>query len=311
MKYETGGDPITGLKWTRRTTSKVAKELKSIGIEISKNTVGRLLKEMDYSLRVNHKKIESGVRIKPEDRGNRNKQFEYISNLRDRFVRNDNPIISVDSKKKELIGNFKNPGNSWNQKPIPVNDHDFLIDALGKGIPYGIYDTQTNIGSVFVGMAHETPSFAVESIEKWWRREGFKQYPEAKKILILADCGGGNSARSRVWKCEIQKKLCDRHNLSVSVSHYPPGASKWNPIEHRLFSEISKNWSGKPLDSYETMLKYIQTTKTSSGLKVNAYLVQKKYKTGQRVSDDQMYALSLRDYAVLPKWNYTLSPRKM
>ncbi len=311
MKYETGGDPITGLKWTRRTTSKVAGELKSIGIKVSKNTVGRLLKKMRYSLRANHKKIESGVTVKPEDRENRDKQFEHISNLRDNFVMNNNPIISVDSKKKELIGNFKNPGNSWNQKPILVNDHDFLIDAVGKGIPYGIYDTQTNIGSVFVGMTHETPSFAVESIEKWWRREGCKQYPEAKKVLILADGGGGNSSRSRVWKCEIQEKLCDRHNLSVSVSHYPPGASKWNPIEHRLFSEISKNWSGKPLDSYETMIKYIQTTKTSSGLKVNAYLVQKKYKTGQRASDDQMFALSLRNYAALPKWNYTLNPRKM
>ena len=309
MKYETAGDPITGLKWTRRTTEKIAEELKSLGIQVCKNTVGRLLKKMGFSLRVNHKKI--GGDIKPENRKNRDKQFGYIGSLREDYAKDGNPVISVDTKKKEMIGEFKNPGTSWNLEPILVNDHDFRSYADGIGIPYGLYDTQANTGSVFVGLTHDTPEFAVESIENWWCIEGCKRYPNSAKFLILADCGGSNSVRSRVWKHTIQQKLCDRHGLSVTVSHYPPGTSKWNPIEHRLFSEISKNWAGKPLDSYETMLNYIRTTKTSSGLKVNAYLVNKKYEKGQSVSDDQMAKLSIAQHETLPKWNYTLTPRKM
>lgn len=311
MEYETAGDPITGLKWTRRTTHKIAEELKLLGIQVCRNTVGKLLKKMGFSLRVNHKKIGTGGKNKSESRKNRDTQFAYIGRLRETYEKEGNPVISIDTKKKEMIGNFKNPGISWNQEPICVNDHDFRSYAVGMGIPYGIYDTLKNTGSIFVGTSYDTPEFSVESIESWWLNEGKKQYSNSQKILILADCGGSNHVRSRVWKNEIQEKLCDTHGISVTVTHYPPGTSKWNPIEHRLFSEISKNWAGKPLESYETMLNYIRTTKTSKGLKVNAYLIRKEYRKGQRISDDQMSKLSITQHEDLPKWNYTLTPRKM
>ncbi len=311
MEYETAGDPITGLKWTRRTTQKIAEELKSLGIKVCRNTVGKLLKKMGFSLRVNHKKIGSGGKYKPEYRKNRDTQFAYIGRLRDLYGKEGNPVISVDTKKKEMIGNFKNPGISWNQEPICVNDHDFRSYSVGMGIPYGIYDTLKNTGYIFVGISYDTPEFSVESIESWWLSEGKKQYPHSQKILILADCGGSNHVRSRVWKNEIQERLCDTHGVAVTVTHYPPGTSKWNPIEHRLFSEISKNWAGKPIDSYETMLNYIRTTKTSKGLKVNACLIRKEYRKGQKVSDDQMSKLSIIPHEDLPIWNYTLTPRKM
>lgn len=310
MKYETAGHPISGLKWTRKTTRKIAKELATIHIDVSDKTVARILKRMGYSLRVNQKSIESGGR-KPIDPKDRNQQFETIKKQRKRFAKSGCPVISVDTKKKELIGNFKNAGSSWEKSPIAVNDHDFPSDALGKAVPYGIYDTQKNCGTVFLGTSHDTPAFAVDSIESWWRTEGHKRYPRAKQLLILADCGGSNSARSRVWKYRLQRRLCDHYGLIVHVCHYPPGSSKWNPIEHRLFSEISKNWAGKPLVRYETVLKYIRTTKTGSGLRVNAHLVRKKYQTGESVSNEQMGQLKLKNDSKLPKWNYTLAPSKM
>jgi len=310
MKHETAGDPVSGLKWTRKTTEKIADELEVLDIKVSPNTVGRLLKEMDFSLRVNHKKIESGIK-NPPDPDDRDQQFELIRELQERFAKEGNPTISVDTKKKELIGNFKNGGCSWERNPVLVKDHDFPSDALGKAIPYGIYDIQDNTGSIFLGITRDTPAFAVDSIETWWKTEGRKRYPNANKLLILADSGGSNSARSRVWKYRIQEKLCDQYDLLVSVSHYPPGSSKWNPIEHRLFSEISKNWAGRPLDSFETALKYIRTTKTSSGLKVKASFVRKKYEKGEKVSDKQMKQLSIERHETLPDWNYTLIPQKM
>ena len=230
MKHDTAGDPMTGLKWTRRTTRRIAEELATLGIQVSKNTVGRLLKQIDYSLRVNRKQIAS---TKSPDR---QQQFLYLGQLRQQFSRQAQPIISVDTKKKELVGRFKNSGVKWDRQPLSVNDHDFRSDAAGIAIPYGIYDLQTNRGAVFVGSSHETSEFAVECIEKWWRWEGSKSYPQAKRLLILADSGGSNGPRRRAWKTAIQQKLCNRHSLSVTVSHYPPGASKWNPIEHRLFS---------------------------------------------------------------------------
>lgn len=310
MKYDTAGDPISGLKWTRKTTRKIAKELKAININVSGKTVARILKNMGYSLRVNQKSIESGGK-NPVDPKDRNKQFEHIEKQRKRYAKNGNPVISVDTKKKELIGNFKNQGRSWEKSPIPVNDHDFPSDALGKAIPYGIYDTQNNRGTIFLGTSHDTPAFAVDSVESWWEREGKKRYPNADRLLILADSGGSNSSRSRVWKYRLQRNLCDRHGLTVRICHYPPGTSKWNPIEHRLFSEISKNWSGKPLTRYETVLKYIRTTKTSSGLNVKAHYVRKKYKTGERVSNKEMKQINLEKESTLPNWNYTLTPSKM
>jgi len=304
MVHETAGDPMTGLKWTRRTTSKIARELagKDINIRVSPNTVGRILKQLGYSLRVNSKKISSG------SGPNRNAQFEQISSQRRRFAERGAPIISVDTKKKELVGDFKNPGQAWNKRPVPVNDHDFRSQGLGMAVPYGIYDVQANRGSVFVGASHDTPEFAVSSIEKWWRYDGQYRYKKADELFVLADCGGSNGYRTRAWKHWLQK-LCDRHGISVTVSHYPPGASKWNPIEHRLFSEISKNWAGRPLDSYATITNYISTTTTSSGLKVKAYIAPKNYAKGVKISDDEMGRLNLDKNATLPEWNYIIKPR--
>jgi hypothetical protein len=310
MKYETAGDPITGLKWTRKTTEKIANELKSINIRVCSNTVARLLKDMDFSLRVNEKKIASGgKKITPEDQKKRDEQFNYIGDLREQFSKEGLPIISVDTKKKESIGNFKNQGATWGRTSKPVNDHDFPSYAVGKGIPFGVYDTIANLGSVYLGTTHDTPSFAVDSIAKWWEKEGCKRYPDARELYVLADSGGSNSSRSRVWKYRVQEKLSDTYGLSITVSHYPPGTSKWNPIEHRLFSEISKNWAGEPLETYEKTLKWIRTTKTSTGLKVKAHFVRKHYKTGEKVSNSQMDSLSISPHVKFPSWNYTINPR--
>ena len=303
MKHETAGDPMTGLKWTRRTTEKIADELTELGIDVSPNTIAKLLKQMGYSLRVNHKKIAHGS---PQER---NQQFARIAELREGFAAQRSPIISVDTKKKELVGRFKNPGVAWNREPVAVNDHDFRSDALGLAIPYGIFDLQANRGTLFVGRSYDTPQFAVESIEKWWRTEGGQRYPKARRLAILADGGGSNGTTSRAWKHGLQNALCNRHRLTVTVAHYPPGASKWNPIEHRLFSEISKNWSGRPLDSYETILQYLRSTATSTGLRVRAHLVRKSYAKGIQIADAQMNDLSIEHHEPLPKWNYTLHPR--
>ena len=304
LEFETAGDPMSDLKWTRKTKGKIAKELYSLGISVSANTVGRLLKDMKFSLHVNRKQISAA------SSGDRNQQFVHIASLRDQFAREGNPSVSVDTKKKELVGQFKNPGTVLSRTPIPANDHDFRSMAKGIGIPYGLYDTGANRGSVFVGTAHDTPTFAVEAIREWWSIEGQKRYPGADHLLILADGGGSNGARCRAWKERIQVELCDRYGISVTAAHYPPGASKWNPIEHRLFSEISKNWAGRPLDSYETILNYISTTRTQGGLEVKAYLVAKEYETGVEVSDERMRQLCIIKDEILPKWNYTLVPSK-
>ena len=303
MKHETAGDPMTGLKWTRRTAGKIAKELRAAGLDIGKSSVLRLLKQMGYSLRVNHKKLSSGASA------HRDEQFAYIASLRDRFERRGDPVISVDAKKKELVGNFKNAGVTWCCTPILVKDHDFRSEALGMAIPYGVYDVLANRGAVFVGNSFETPAFAVASIEKWWRCEGQRRYADAGRLLILADSGGGNGARCRAWKLGLQELLADRHGLEITVAHYPSGASKWNPIEHRLFSEISKNWAGIPLDSYETIRKYIRTTQTAWGLRVRAFLDRRMYRKGVKISDTQMRGLSFCENKKLPRLNYSISPR--
>jgi hypothetical protein len=310
LRNETAGDPIHGLQWTRKTTRRVAQELRRVDIRISARTVGRLLKDMGFSLRVNQKNLESGNR-NPPPRQVRNRQFKYINRKRKSFASAGNPIISVDTKKKEKVGNFKNPGVSWKQVPYSVNDHDFPNDAVGMAIPYGIYDTEEKHGFVAIGTSHETPSFAVESIAQWWKRYGRTDYPQADELLILADCGGGNSARSHAWKYHLQHKLCDPHGLKVTVCHYPPGASKWNPIEHHLFSHISHNWAGKPLESYETVLKYIKTTQTTTGLAVKASLITKNFDTGEKISAADMASLSINMHKTLPNWNYTLEPSGM
>jgi uncharacterized protein (DUF736 family) len=316
MEYETAGDPITGLKWTRKTTEKVTNELKVLGIkEVNRTSVARLLKELGYSLKVNHKKRALTANKTPEARWQRNQQFEYINLLRTQFADQGNPIISVDSKKKEMVGDFKNNGATWRKRAFEVSDHDFRQYAEGIAIGYGIYDVLANRGSMFVGIHHDTPAFAVESIAKWWKQDGEKEYGGRKSLLILADAGGSNGYRPRAWKYELQHKLCDRFGLDVTVCHYPPGASKWNPIEHRLFSAISNNWEGVPLNSYEKILKYMRTTKTNpkngNGLKVKATLIRKKYSNGQKVSDKEIVQLQLKKHDTLPSWNYSFSPTEM
>jgi hypothetical protein len=316
MEYETAGDPMTGLKWTRKTTQKLTNELKALGIKnINRTTAGRLLKQLDYSLKVNQKKKALGANNTAEAREQRNQQFDYIKRVRTQFVDEGNPSVSADSKKKEMVGDFKNNGASWRKKAFEVGDHDFRQYAEGIAIGYGVYDEQANKGFMFVGIHHDTPAFAVDSIVKWWKQAGLKEYPGRKKLLILADAGGSNGYRPRAWKYELQRKLCDPYGLCVTVCHYPPGASKWNPIDHRLFSAITNNWQGIPLNSYETILKYMRRTKTmpedGPGLKVKATLVRKRYQNGQKVSDEQMSQLQLKGHDTFPQWNYTLSPRKM
>ncbi len=302
MRHDTAGDPMSGLKWTRRTTAKVAAELKSLGIAVSDRTVAKLLKKMRFSLRVNHKKLSGCAH--PD----RDAQFVRIAELREQCAVDHVPIISIDTKKKELVGCFKNPGAAWDRDPILVNDHDFRSDADGIAVPYGVYDLHANTGTLFVGTSYDTPGFAVDCVEKWWRTEGRKRYPDAKSLAILADGGGSNSSASRAWKFGLQRQLCDRHTLSVTVAHFPTGASKWNPIEHRLFSELSKNWAARPLDSLETILKYARTTTTTTGLNVKAHLVRKRYKKGVKITDAQMRDLALSRHENLPKWNYTIDP---
>jgi hypothetical protein len=258
---------------------------------------------MGYSLHVNHKMLPT------DSSPDRNQQFEYISELRTCFQRRNHPIISVDAKKRELIGNFKNQGTRWDRSPILVNDHDFRTDSTGVAIPYGIYDILANRGSIFLGISHDTACFAARSIATWWSREGSSRYPRTNKLLILADTGGSNSSRTYAWKTEIQKQLCNRFHLTVTIAHYPTGTSKWNPVEHRLFSEISKNWAGEPLTTYEKILKYIRTTSTQSGLRVTAFLDRNNYDTGIAPTDEERRLLRLRSHETLPKWNYTIAPR--
>lgn len=302
MAPDTAGDPITGLKWTRRTTSKIGKQLRRAGISVSARTVARLLKDMDYSLRVNRKQIAT---VSSPDR---NRQFEYIERRRHAFRKEGLPVVSIDTKKKEMLGLFKNAGHVWAKDPIPVNDHDFRRDSVGMAIPYGVFDPEANYGHVFVGTSHDTSEFAADALGRWWRRDGRRAYPGARRLLVFADCGGSNGPRTRLWKHALQTRFVDVFGVAVTVCHYPPGASKWNPIEHRLFSAVSKNWAGRPLDSYDTMLNYIRTTTTDTGLRVKATLLEGEYSTGIKLSDDQMSAVNLRPHRILPAWNYTIRP---
>jgi len=309
MKYETAGDPVSGCKWTRKTTGKIARQLKRMGIVVSAKTVGRLLKKMDYSLRKNLKSLESGIRNPPCPH-QRDQQFCYIRSRIKAYSDNGFPVISVDTKSRELIGPFHQPGHKWCQQPIAVLDHDFPSDAKGVGIPYGIYDFCRNEGFVNLGTSRDTAEFAVASIACWWQTIGSAKYPNADHLLILADCGGSNGYRTRLWKHQLQVSLADRFKLFVKVCHYPPGASKWNPIEHRMFAFISNNWAAHPLTDYETVLKFIRTTKTSTGLKIRAALHTKQYQKGIRICDDQMKAVNLKHYTQRPNWNYSIAPVK-
>ena len=218
------------------------------------------------------------------------------------------PTLILENHPLSFKKTLKNNGRSWESAPVAVNDHDFKTDSLGPAIPWGLYETPGNRGHVFVGTSHDTPAFAVTALARWWSTEGRRRYPKAQRLLILADSGGSNGYRSRVFKYELQTRFCDRFDVKVTICHYPPGTSKWNPIEHRLFGEISKNWAGQPLESYETMLKFIRTTKTKTGLVVKASLLRGDYPTGVKVSASQMDAVRLRRHRMLPMWNYTLLP---
>lgn len=308
MKYETAGDPMTGLKWTRKATRKIAAELTREGIMVSDKWVACILKELGYSLQANRKKIALSGNGSRQRRAERDLQFRHICRLRERFAHRQEPIISVDTKKKELIGNFKNPGRVWREQACDVADHDYPSYASGKIIPYGIYDTIANRGAVYLGLSHDTAAFAVDAICAWWKRYGSQRYPQARRILILADNGGSNAPSNAAWRYHLWNDFCQLYRLKVTICHYPTGASKWNPIEHRLFSEISKNWAGVPLVNLETAMKYIRKTRTEAGLKVTATLNRKPYALKERVPDELQTQVLINRYHLFPKLNYTLCP---
>ena len=309
MKYHTAGDPVSGCKWSHKSTYAIARELKPFGVDVCPATVGRLLKAKGYSLRKNRKSIETPTG-KPPDRKRRNRQFLYIAKQRCQYEARQLPVISVDTKNRELIGQFYQHGLSWGQESTPVFDHDFPSMAKGVGIPHGIYDTLRNEGFVSVGTSKDTSEFAVDNLRAWWLQIGQDAYPNANQVLLLADCGGSNGYRTRLWKQQLQEHFCNPLGLTVRVCHYPPGASKWNPIEHRLFAFISRNWAAVPLDSYQTMLNFIRTTSTQSGLSVHARLNRKKYQRGIQISHSQMQRVRLTGYTSNPRWNYSIAPAK-
>jgi hypothetical protein len=299
----TAGDPISGLRWTHKTTRKLAEVLQRQGFRISHTTVARLLHQQGYSLRTNRKRLARTA--DPE----RDRQFRLLQRQRQRFLRQGWPALSVDTKKKELVGNFKNPGRCWRNQSKDVRDHDFPSDAVGRAIPFGIYDQGRNSGFVVVGTSHETPEFGTEALGWWWRATGQWAYPVARRWLIEADCGGANGNRVWRWKIGLQR-LADEFGIAITVAHYPPGASKWNRIEHRMFNLISGNWAGQPLVSYETVLQFIRTTTSSTGFSCEARLDTDTYETKIKVSATDKAVVRVRFHKVLPQWNYTILPRR-
>ena len=301
---ETAGDPMSAQRWVRSSLRQLSTRLGGVGHPASPPTVGRLLKQLQYSLQANRKEREVGSGH-PE----RDAQFAHIAEQRQVHHAAQLPIISVDTKKKELIGDFKNAGRDWCRAAELVNVHDFPSQAAGRAVPYGIYDLQRNQGHVCVGTSADTPQFAVAAIRGWWEQEGKAAYPAAAGVLILADAGGSNGCHARGWKQHLQEQLCDDCGLTVTVCHYPTGCSKWNPIEHRLFGPISLNWAGHPLRTWDTLLAYLRGTTTTTGLCVTADLHEQVYTTGQKFSDAAFAQLNLEPHAVCPRWNYTLRPR--
>jgi Rhodopirellula transposase DDE domain len=302
----TRGDPESKLRWTCKSTMALSAELLAQhDIEISDRTVAKLLRDHGYSLQAANKTVEGA------QHPDRNAQFEHINAKAQDCVEHGVPVISVDTKKKELVGNFKNVGREWNPQGEPelVDVHDFPSAAVGKAIPYGVYDLTANEGFVSVGVDHDTPVFAVTSIEAWWIQVGSKRYPKAREIFITADAGGSNSYRSHVWKYELQR-VADKLDISIRVSHFPPGTSKWNKVEHRLFSFISINWRGRPLRTYETVINLIGNTSNRGGLVVRARLDRRRYPTGKRVSKRELRALTIEPDNFHGEWNYVIRPRK-
>jgi hypothetical protein len=300
----TRGDPMSPLRWTCKSTTKLAAELCARGHKVSQVTVWRLLDERGYSMQSNRKTREGS------DHPDRNGQFEFINATAREFLGRGQPVLSVDTKKKELIGPFKNTGKEWQKKgkPVEVNMHDFPDPTLGKIIPYGVYDMGRNEGWVSVGISHDTAQFAVEAIRQWWMRMGTRAYPAARELLITADGGGSNGARVRLWKAELQH-LADGLGLRLHVRHFPPGTSKWNKIEHRMFCHITENWRGRPLTGRMVVVELIASTRTAQGLRVHAELDQGDYETGKTVTDEEMNALAIERCDFQGEWNYSLSPR--
>lgn len=304
LEETTAGDPMSPLKWTSRSTRALAEELTHRGHPMSWVTVARLLREMGYSLQASVKTIEG------PQHPDRDAQFRYIDARVKSFLRAGHPVVSVDTKKKELIGAFRNAGRTWHPagQPPSVFVHDFPHLGEGKAIPYGTYDVAQDRALVNIGMTHDTAEFAVESIRRWWRMLGRRHYPDAQRLLICADAGGSNGNRLRAWKLHLQR-LANEMAVPITVCHYPPGTSKWNKIEHRLFSFISIHWKGQPLVSYQAVVNLIGSTRTRTGLKVKAVLDTRGYGTGQEVSPQQIRELQLRGHSFHPDWNYTLSPQ--
>jgi hypothetical protein len=303
LQDATAGDPISGLKWTRKTARKLSRQLKRRGYRVGPDTVRRLLQQQGYVLRANRKRLNK--KCDPD----RDRQMRYVARKRRAFQKAGLPVVSVDAKQRELVGNFKNPGRTWRQTHLDVWESDYPDQAEGVAIPYGVYDVGQNTGFVIVGTSHQTPEFAVAAIRRWWLKVGQKHYAGQKQVLIEADCGGGNGNRCWLWKLGLQQ-LADEFDLTITVTHLPTSASKWNPIEHKLFCHIERNWAGQPLTSYETVLKYIRTTRTEMGLRCWAYLDRTEYETGCKITTGQKALINLKPHRVIPRWNYTIVPRK-
>lgn len=303
----TRGDPMSSLLWTCKSTTELAGALSKGGSQVSHDTVGRLLTEIGYSLQANMRTLEEGAAHPDRDR-----QFQHLNRQVCGFLKQGDPVISVDTKKKELIGPYYNKGQRWRPqgKPEEVKIHDFIDPDESKAIPYGIYDVAKNLGWVNVGCDHDTASFAVSSIYRWWRYMGGQEHPQAERLLICADSGGSNGYRIRLWKFELQS-FVDETGMCVTVCHLPPGTSKWNKIEHRLFSHISMNWRGRPLISHEVVVKLIGATMTKTGLKVKARLDKRKYPLKVKVSDEDMRSLNIEPHKFHGEWNYTIKPRNI
>jgi Rhodopirellula transposase DDE domain len=301
----TRGDPMSPLRWTCKSTMNLAQALTRHGHPVGAWTVGAMLKQAGYSLQGNRKTKEGA------SHPDRNAQFEYINSSVEQFQQRGQPVISVDTKKKELVGPFKNGGREWQPKgkPEEVVIHDFVDEQLGKVIPYGVFDLSLNEGWVSVGIDHDTAQFAVQAIGRWWQKMGTKRYPRARELLITADGGGSNGSRCRLWKVALQD-LATRLGLPVHVRHFPPGTSKWNKIEHRMFSHITENWRARPLVSHEVIINLIANTKTHTGLRIRAELDAGKYPTGIKVTDAELNALNLKHAAFHGDWNYAILPRR-
>ena len=299
----TRGDPMSPLRWTSKSTRHLAEALTGEGYAVSHETVGQLLRLLGYSLQGTAKTLEGA------QHADRNSQFEYLNRLTRQFLQKGWPVISVDTKKKELVGPYQRAGREWQPQGAPeeVLVHDFIDPKLGKAIPYGVYDVGQDLGWVNVGVDHDTATFAAESIRRWWRSMGATLYPGAARLLICADGGGSNGYRSRLWKVELQR-LATKTGLEITACHLPPGTSKWNKIEHRLFSHITMNWRGRPLISHDIVVNLIGATKTRSGLRVKVRLDKGKYPTGVEISDDLMKTLNLKPHTFHGEWNYTIAP---